>query len=481
MAAKINKSALGIISAKAFYTFLKSGIDDNSVYAGVSYIPDSDWLEYTGSSDSESTVLGGVDSEFDRVDETFFNQTMYSMHKVYPGGISRVIPRKDWKYGEVYGSYGEENNYVLVKEYVSGYARLNVYQCLFTPRTPSIYAPTGTSQSAFTLSDDYVWKYMYTIQNSEAIRFLNSKWMPVAEKISTSAAAEITSGSTNYEQYIAQINAEAGELYSVYVDSDSLFAEMTAGLDSDLRVSFNWGSVDLIARDVATNTPTKYMKMKLSWDAATSQFTTQLTESGSGYVGPVTFGMDSDSYAIQSISALIAPGSGHSSDPPKELGANNIMVSVRNISDENSAPIFDNCKYNLVSLHFDPLDTSTNELATDEVYITCPYFEIEGTNPFMVGDVIKPYYNDDGRRFEIISVYSGITYYVPTKDGKSMYVIGDSEVISDTSGAKIVTVKTSYSRNITLNSSDTVIADRKDTTVTRENGQIETFNFVLTF
>ena len=174
MAAKINNSAVRTLAAKSFYTLLKDGLQDDALYAGVSYIPDSEWIAYTGVTDSDGRGNTLVDSDtvfiggenqttFDNDDKTFYNQTMYSMHKVYKGGIARVIPRVDWTYGNTYNSYGNPNSYVLVKEYVSGFARLNVYQCLFSPRKASIYAPSGTSQLHFAPGDGYIWKYMYSI------------------------------------------------------------------------------------------------------------------------------------------------------------------------------------------------------------------------------------------------------------------------------------------------------------------------------
>ena len=95
MVAKVNKSRVGTFAARAFYHLLRTSLEDDTLYAGIHYVPDSDWSSYAGSIDSESTFWGGFDSEYDEKDETYYAQTMYSMHKVYPGGVMRVVPRRD--------------------------------------------------------------------------------------------------------------------------------------------------------------------------------------------------------------------------------------------------------------------------------------------------------------------------------------------------------------------------------------------------
>lgn len=493
MAAKINNNAVRTLSAKSFYTLLKDGLEDDALYTGVSYIPDSDWIAYSGSSDSDgsgniivdsdSIFLGGTRAtEFDEDDKTFYNQTMYSMHKVYKGGVSRVIPRVDWTYGNTYNSFGNPNSYVLVKEYVSGFANLNVYQCLFSPRKPSLFAPSGTSQLHFAPGDGYVWKYMYSIENSAAIRFLNESWMPVVEKIKAENFSSITSSSPNYDQYIAQINAESGAVFGVEIDSDVFKANLDSeGGDSDLRVAFNYNSVQLVGRDVITNSPTKTMKVNVIWNATNNAFELDLIDEGKGYVGPITFGLDSDSTTISGLVGIIAPNAGHSSDVPRELNAGNIMISVRNISDDTSKAAFQNCPYNLVTLQLNPVDTVTGRAAANEFYTTSPYFETTTPNTYAIGDIIKPQFDDRGRRGEVISILDGKVYYIPTSPGRSTDTFNAGETIERIDGVKVFTVSQSYNRGIKLNSGDILIADKKESTVYREEGQNELFNFVLTF
>ena len=479
MAAKIEKNKVGEIASKSFYTYLKSSLDDETIYAGVSYLPDSEWNIYAGSNDSESTFWGGTDSDYGELDKVYYDQTMYSMHKILPGGITRVISRNDWTYGNIYKAFPVTSSYVIVKEYTSGYLSLNVYKCLFSPRTPSIYPPGGTGGLPVSYSDNYVWKYLYTITNSETVRFLNDNWMPVAERIKSSDFSNISTESGNYNQYITQISALTGAVYDVIIDSDILTQSIND--DSDLRVAFNSNTVNLIGVDNKSNKPSKTFRITLNWDTAGSKYTTSLIENGEGYIGPVSIQLDSDANTIKGISGIVAPGEGHGSNPPGELGVNSLMVSVRNIPDEANSVVYDNSLYNMISLHLNPIDRETGLIAQNEFYVTCNSFEIEGNFNYSVGEEIRPFYNDDGRRGYIVSVKNQRVYYISTKQGTEFDTFDDSEVISLVNGNKVRSISKTYSRDINFNSSDLLVADYKETELYRSEGQIEAFNFILSF
>ena len=90
-------------------------------------------------------------------------------------------------------------------------------------------------------------------------------------------------------------------------------------------------------------------------------------------------------------------------------------------------------------------------------------------------------FNDDGRRGLIISTKGERVYYISTKQGSEFTSFNDSEVISLVNGNKVRTIKSAYSRGINFNSSDLLVADYKESIVYRSEGQIESFNFILSF
>ena len=459
---------------------LKENLADNALYVGVSYIPDSEWNIYTGSLDSDSTFWGGTDSEYGDGDKTFYNQTMYSMHKTLQGGLTRVVERSDWVYGTTYDAYPSKTNkcYALAKSFESGFARLNVYMCVFSPGTASTVPPSGTSATAIKYNDNYVWKYLYSISNSEALRFLSDKWMSTPERIPISEYPNITTDSPNYNQYLTQISATPGQVFGVNVDSDLLVNHIAA--DSDFRVAFNYNSISLIGRDIPGNTPSRYFRMNLLWDSGKNSFYTTFRDSGQGYVGPVTIGMDSDSATVSGITATVAPGSGFGTNIPSELGARNIMISVRNVPDLDEV-IYNGSQYNLITLQVDPIETSSGLVAQKQTYITCNYFEIDGINNWKVGDRFYSKFNTNSPIGIVIAIDGNKVYYTIPQSGRAYESFKDSEILEVEPGVKQKSIHKHYGREIVFDSGGILIANYKDATVTRSQDQIEAFNFVLEF
>ena len=207
MTAKVTPN-INILLAKALFDSLKRATNEETFYAATAFTKDSDYNDYSYSFDSESEFAGGADSEFAEDDQAFYNQNTLTMHRILPGGVSRCVPRIDWINNRIYNAWpSEQNFYVLVREFVSGVGRLNVYKCLFSPNTPSLNAPTGTSATPITMSDGYVWQFLYSISNSDAVRFLNSEYMPVPERVTAEEATTLVPGTSRYLQYAVQENA----------------------------------------------------------------------------------------------------------------------------------------------------------------------------------------------------------------------------------------------------------------------------------
>lgn len=481
MTAKINKEALATISARAMYSSLKAEVTNGSMYAGISYIPDSDWSDYTAGT-SGDTFSGGSDSEAaDANDILLYNSTMYTMHKVFSGGISRIVSRKDWVYGDVYESYPAiTGTYVLVKEFISGYSRINVYRCLFSPRTASVISPTGVSQSPIYLSDGYVWKYMYTITNAMALRFLTDEWMPVPEKLTDDELSTTTSESINYDQYLAQINAIPDRVFPIIIDSDALVQHIED--DSDFKSVFNWGSIQITANEDTASGVTTAQVGTLSWNTAYKRFEVSLTETGEGYLGGnIYYTWSGSTTPIAGISTETSPGEGFGSDPAGELDAQHVMITARSVPNEDNELIYsDRTYYNLLSLHTNPIGFSSGKVAKSEYYITCNAFETSDTNSFVTGETIYSSSNRD-KKAVVVTTNNNVVYYVMlnTKYASDYFTVGDS--IENENASKLHYTKSHSDREIKFNRSSLIIANKLTEIVTRVAGQVELFNFIIEF
>ena len=115
-------------------------------------------------------------------DERKFRNGLQSVKKV--AGVSTVVPRVNWISGTTYVGwddqtvgYGSSSFYVLTESF-------GVYICLrggknnLGATVPSTVQPSGSNNDPFETADGYVWKFLYTITEDEARKFMTASFMP---------------------------------------------------------------------------------------------------------------------------------------------------------------------------------------------------------------------------------------------------------------------------------------------------------------
>ena len=140
---------------------------------------------------------------------------MIAAKKVSSSDISHVVTRHNWTSGRVYQMYKDTETHsnliasrtgqtvsnaggtatesaTMYPMYVMN-TNFGVYKCLYNAETeisgsnyakPSTVEPTHTTTTAgapAAESDGYIWKYMYTISASEALKFVTSSYIPVKQ------------------------------------------------------------------------------------------------------------------------------------------------------------------------------------------------------------------------------------------------------------------------------------------------------------
>ena len=128
--------------------------------------------------------------------------------KIASSDVAFAIPRRNWTTGTTYDiyrhDYGEFATGTTTAITANGGASTlhdsafyvlttarNVYKCLDNDgNTASTVEPTGTNPSVvLTTSDDYKWKFMYTLSASQQANFLSTDFMAVATNSTVSSAA----------------------------------------------------------------------------------------------------------------------------------------------------------------------------------------------------------------------------------------------------------------------------------------------------
>jgi len=259
---------------------------------------------------------------------------MLGAKRIASTDLTHAIPRYDWTSGTVYVYYDDEdtnlvesdNFYVITDDF-------NVYKCLWNAgNTASTTKPTGTSVTPFTTADGYIWKYMYTVTTSRAIKFLTSTYIPVQTLTSND-------GTT---QWNVQTSAVNGGIHVVRVTSGG------SGYGSAPAVTITGDGTG------ATATST------ISGGIVTG---ITITNPGTGYTrATVTFASGS-----AAARAIISPRGGHGSHAVEELGGKYIMINTR-LDGSESSTITTSNEFRQVGIVRDPFLYGTTTLATASSY-----------------------------------------------------------------------------------------------------------------
>jgi hypothetical protein len=126
--------------------------------------------------------------------------------KIQASDVSLATRRYNWTSGVVYSRYDSTIDITSLQFYVvtSDY---NIYKCINNAGgAASTIMPTSTGNSIFQTGDGYLWKYLYSISPSEALKFLTPDYISVKTNSTVAAAAieggihcvKITAGGVSY-------------------------------------------------------------------------------------------------------------------------------------------------------------------------------------------------------------------------------------------------------------------------------------------
>ena len=189
--AAIITDQLRIVNAQNFVSGVQSS--SNSYYT---------FIGLPNSNDYSSTWNESPPSPKDNLDQSNIHwDNMIAMKKINPSDVSLVIRKVDWESGLTYDMWRNDINRDNPSQpsgsfdiYDSNYYVMNsdfrVYICLYNNDSPennfqggpSLDEPTFTDlepRAAGSSGDGYIWKYLYTIQPSQAIKFDSTQYIPV--------------------------------------------------------------------------------------------------------------------------------------------------------------------------------------------------------------------------------------------------------------------------------------------------------------
>jgi len=276
-----------------------------------------------------------------------------------------VIPRVDWTdptkttggVGRTYSMY--KPDYAPTKTTANGASRLydsnfyvmnsdfNVYKCLYNGQSPeyprgrpSLVEPTGTSTTIIETSDSpgvysYRWKYLYTIDADNILKFVTSEFIPVLSNSLVNSAANAGSVDTVVIEN-AGSGYNNGTFTNVPIRGDY---EINGGTQALCTVSIVSGSINSVT----------------------------ITQAGSGYsfasidVSLITnVGNGSDA----SLDVILPPNGGHGNDSVRELGAYRLMFASKLETTSAFVDFPNDLTYRRVGLVLNPTDYNTTTVCS---------------------------------------------------------------------------------------------------------------------
>lgn len=288
---------------------------------------------------------------------------MIAGKKILGNDISHVIPRFNWSADTKYIAYDHRNAnlydgntkfYVMTSDY-------NVYKCLANNNgVNSTVEPTAINPLAPTeTSDGYIWKYMYTVSDSELLRFTTANYMPV----------KTLPGNDGSLQWSVQESATEGAIYSIILANNGIGYTNTSNII--VVVSGDGSSAEATA---TVNT--------------TSQTVTSitLTDYGQGYSFAdvsISGGGGSGAQAI----AIISPPGGHGSNPIYELGGSNLMLNPVIRGTENSILPATN-EVRQISILKDPLKRNEQNVSSNIIFVQALTLTVAGTGDYQEDEIV---------------------------------------------------------------------------------------------
>jgi hypothetical protein len=326
--------------------------------------------------------------------ENHISDTSLFGQRITVENVRRVIRRIDWVQGTRYEMYRQDyslnnpspltsssrlydtNYYVLNSNY-------SVYICIsngssgtnplgntsqdeptFTDLEP---APAGVS------GDGYLWKYLFTINPSDIIKFDSTEYIPIPNNWESSSDFQISSVRENGNSDINQ-----NQIKKVYIQDPG--NNYPSGLGQEVNINGDGNGAKVVI-DVVNN--------KIS--------NATVSSGGSGYTyGIVDLGAIGNNTAQETPAKLIPiipPSKGHGYDIYKELGADKILIYAKFDDSTKDYPL--DTSFSQVGIIKNPTIYNSNQIYSENSFSSLHSIKINTINALpVIGEKIRQVVSD---------------------------------------------------------------------------------------
>lgn len=138
-----------------------------------------DNLYFYAASGTNKTAVANNSPKTIEDEQRVLTDVMYGI-KMTPANMSAMIRRVDWTLGKIFAKYDSRDPSLVSKDFYCVTSANDVYKCLDNNRgAPSLEQPNTRVPGPFTLSDGYVWQYMYHIPENLSHTFMVGDYVPL--------------------------------------------------------------------------------------------------------------------------------------------------------------------------------------------------------------------------------------------------------------------------------------------------------------
>lgn len=356
--------------------------------------------------------------------------------RIQPSDVVHVIERYNWTSGTVFDQYDDTDTNLLDDDFYVVTDDFNVYKCLFNNGgAQSTDKPTGTTTTAFTASDGYIWKYMFTITTSDALKFLTNDYMSVRTNSTVASAAVdggldvilVTAGGSGYS---------SNPTVTITGDGTGATANATANVTS--------GQVSSI----------------------------EVTAAGSGYTfATATLSGGGGSNATARV--IIPPKGGHGNNAIEELGGKFIMLNVR-LDGSEANTISTANDFRKIALVRDPFEFGTTNRALATNYRQTYRITVNPNTNFIVDETVTVGSNTASViEWDSVNNYLYVNAQLPQPFANSETIIGGTSAATGT-------ITAIQNPGLALYSGDVLYIENRSP-ISRAADQIEDVKLVIEF
>ena len=290
--------------------------------------------------------------ENDYTNQTLW-ENMFAMKKIVSTDIVHSSPRNQWTSSTTYLEYDDQNTDIESNAYFVISENNNVFMCLKSGTGTSTYNPdnigvltTGVinDSGAYTGTDGYIWKYMYTVPTSDVTKFLTSSFIPVRRIKSNPATG---SDAALINQWSVQTNAIDGAIYNMKIT--------TAGTGYT-------SAPTLAIRGDGTGTGVGNLHATATCTVSGGGINSiTMVDIGKNYTH-ATITVTGGAGANGAIRPVIGPVGGYGADPTNDLRSHYVTINKAFTGDETQT-ITDSNDFRQISLIKNPIEQAT-QLAT---------------------------------------------------------------------------------------------------------------------